>query len=214
MISSPAEKRFSLPFLVVIAGLLTGCGGSEEETDQQSNETTEEVLAEGEASSEDDLWAEDGTSEVDGPVFVNLEEINSFIRNIGSNVQHQGEAWQFRFRGHPVFVIADTSADRIRIQVPVVESAKLEPADWRRVMSANFDTAIDARYAAAQDILWSVFVHRFSTLTREDFVSGLRQSLNLMATYGTAYASMDRAFSGGDLANPGGGDYSKNPDQD
>lgn len=142
--------------------------------------------------------------------FISLDLIDETVRGLDPNAQRQDTAWQFQVRGYPVFVIADPSADRIRIQVPVTQSARLTARDWRRVTSANFDTAIDARYAAARDILWSVFVHRFSTLTKEDFLSGLQQCLNLMATYGTAYASTNQVFSGGDTATPENGDSGGN----
>jgi len=206
--------------LVLLSGLLTGCGSGEDEGGAGGNDTAaDQDSAQTEKTAPDDEnggapdqegegdnpWGENGASQIDGPVFVSLDGIERFVRNVGSSIQRRGDAWQFRVQGQPVMVIADPPADRIRIQTPVTESAKLGPQDWRRVMSANFDTAVDARYAAARDILWSVFVHRFSTLTREDFVSGLRQCLNLVATYGGAYASTGQAFGGGDLADPEGG---------
>jgi len=183
---------------VVLAALLAGCGGeeSEQESDQQQQQKQKEQ----------DQEQQDGG---DKPQFVNIPMIDETVRGLDPDAQRQNTSWQFRIQGYPVFVIADPAADRIRVQVPVTQTSRLTAKDWRRVMSANFGTAIDARYASAQNVLWSVFVHRLSTLTKADFHSGIRQCLNLMATYGTAYASMNSVFSGGDYANPNNG----TPDQ-
>jgi len=173
--------------MILLAVLLAGCGGGDPEAVNEDREPADQTPDSGELE------------------FISVKMIDETVRNLDPEAQRQNTAWQFRVKGHPVFVIADPSADRIRVQVPVIQSARLTARDWRRVTSANFDTAIDARYAAARDVLWSVFVHRFSTLTKEDFLSGLQQCLNLMATYGTAYASTNQVFSGGDTAPPEGG---------
>lgn len=180
-----SSGRLSGLFVLLAAGLLAACGDGEDAAEPDTDEAAEATQAE--------------EAEQEEPSFVTLDGIDTFLRNIDETVQRQDTAWLLRVRGHPVYVISDPPADRIRIQVPVTQASRLDPGDWQRVMSANFDTAIDARYAAAQNVLWTVFVHRLSTLTEQDFVSGLRQCLNLMATYGTAYASMNQAFTGGDL---------------
>jgi len=39
-------------------------------------------------------------------------------------------------------------------------------------MQANFDSALDARYAIAKGKLWSAFIHPLSELNEEQFFSG------------------------------------------
>lgn len=184
MRSSRLESSLRSAAIVLVSVFLAGCGGE----DPDSGNTDREAPPQ-----------EGGGGEID---FVSVEMIDETIRGLDPDAERQNTTWRFQVQGYPVFVIADTDADRIRVQVPVTQTNRLTARDWRRVTSANFDTAIDARYAAAQNVLWAVFVHRFSTLTQEDFASGLQQCLNLMATYGTAYASTNRVFSGGDAANP------------
>ena len=65
-------------------------------------------------------------------------------------------------------------------------------------MQANFDSALDARYAIGQGILWSTFLHRMSSLTVEDFLSGIGQSINIVMTFGTTFSSGEMTFGGGD----------------
>ena len=67
-----------------------------------------------------------------------------------------------------------------------------------RLMQANFDSALDARYAIAQGALWSTFIHPLSSINDEDFVSGLGQTVNLVLTYGSSFASGGVVFGGGD----------------
>jgi hypothetical protein len=98
----------------------------------------------------------------------------------------------------PVLVIADPNADRMRAMVPIRSAAGLEPDELMRLMQANFDTALDARYAVAQGRLWGVFIHPLSPLEREQLISGIVQTVNVARTYGSAYSGGGGHFGGGD----------------
>jgi hypothetical protein len=65
-------------------------------------------------------------------------------------------------------------------------------------MQANFDTALDARYAVAQGRLWGVFLHPLSPLERDQLLSGLAQTVNVALTYGESYSGGASVFGGGD----------------
>jgi hypothetical protein len=65
-------------------------------------------------------------------------------------------------------------------------------------MQANFDSALDARYAIAKETLWSAYIHPLSTLSDEDFLSGLGQTVNLVDTFGSSFSSGSSTFIGGD----------------
>ena len=80
-----------------------------------------------------------------------------------------------------------------------IRSAGNIPAEeLMRVMQANFDAALDARYAVAQGRLWSVFIHPLGDLNKDEFLSGLGQVVNLALTYGSSYTSGALTFGGGD----------------
>ena len=66
------------------------------------------------------------------------------------------------------------------------------------MMQANFDTALDARYAVAQGRVWGIFIHPLGALERAEFLSGLAQTVNLARTYGTLYSGGAQVFGGGD----------------
>ncbi len=65
-------------------------------------------------------------------------------------------------------------------------------------MQANFDTALDARYAIAKATLWSTFIHPLRSLDDEALLKGLGQVVNLANTFGSTYSSGLLIFGGGD----------------
>ncbi len=98
----------------------------------------------------------------------------------------------------PVTVFLDGDANRMRAMVPVASVESLTEADLLRVMQANFDTALDARYAIAQGRLWSVYVHPLAELDREQLIFGVGQAVNLARSYGTLYTGGMQIFGHGD----------------
>ncbi|MEO0425337.1 MAG: hypothetical protein AAF184_23575, partial [Pseudomonadota bacterium] len=68
----------------------------------------------------------------------------------------------------------------------------------RRLLQANFDTALDARYAIARDTLWATFIHPLSPLTEDQLLSAISQTLSIALTYGSTFSSGVWAFGGGD----------------
>ena len=97
-----------------------------------------------------------------------------------------------------VTLVFDVNADRMRLFSQIRPSDGLSGPQLRRLMQANFDTALDARYAIAQGQLWSTFMHRLTSLTQEDFVSALAQTVTLVKTFGTTFSSGAMSFGGGD----------------
>ena len=98
----------------------------------------------------------------------------------------------------PVLVIVDPVADRMRAMVPIRAVEGMSAEDLERVMQANFDTALDARYAVANGRLWGVYIHPLSPLRRDQLISGLGQTVNLALTYGGLFTGGALSF-----ASPG-----------
>lgn len=90
--------------------------------------------------------------------------------------------------GVPVRVIMDAGADRMRAMVPIRAIEGMTPDELSRVLYANFDTALDARYALSDGKLWAVYIHPLSPLRADQLISGLGQTVNLALTYGTDYS--------------------------
>jgi hypothetical protein len=129
---------------------------------------------------------------------MNNLRLQELIEGIGDNVEGRPGYWQFSLQGFPTTVITDEKADRMRVIVPVAAISEVDSDRWLRLMQANFDSALDARYSVAKGVLWSAFIHPLSTLSEQQFVDGLAQTVNLAATYGTTYSSGALIFGGGD----------------
>ena len=109
-------------------------------------------------------------------------------------------AWIFTLEGLEVIVVYDIDADRMRIIIPIGPANDVPKDELVRLMQANFDSALDARYAIAQDTLWGVFIHPLSELSDDEFLTALGQTANIVLTYGTSYSSGLMIFGGGDSA--------------
>ncbi|MBT8112371.1 MAG: hypothetical protein KJO81_07150 [Gammaproteobacteria bacterium] len=47
----------------------------------------------------------------------------------------------------------------MRVIVPIVKVADIEEGELLRLMQANFDSTLDARYSVANGVVWSAFIH-------------------------------------------------------
>jgi hypothetical protein len=111
-----------------------------------------------------------------------------------------GSSWFFHTDGLETVIVYDTAADRMRILMPAGKTTDLEDGELLRLMQANFDSALDARYAIAHDTIWGAFIHPLSTLTDETFLVGLAQTANVVTSFGTSYSSGMFMYGSGDSA--------------
>ncbi|MBL4851839.1 MAG: hypothetical protein JKY90_06115 [Gammaproteobacteria bacterium] len=128
------------------------------------------------------------------------ERIATLIEKLDGDAQGKPGFWLINLDEFEIYVITDERAGRMRAMVPILPAAEVEPEMLQRLMQANFDSALDARYAIANDTLWAAFVHPLGNLSDDLFFSGVAQSVNLAATYGTTYSSGAVVFNGGDSA--------------
>ncbi|MEM7074383.1 MAG: type III secretion system chaperone [Pseudomonadota bacterium] len=127
-----------------------------------------------------------------------LDRLSEIIQAIDPEAQSNGTIWQLSINGLTVLIITDASNDRMRAMAPVRETADLTPEELTRMMQANFDTALDARYAIARDVVWATFIHPLRPLEKDQLISGLGQVVNLAQSYGTLYSGGAMQFGGGD----------------
>ena len=124
--------------------------------------------------------------------------LDELIRRIDSEAKGGVGAWQLVVEKHTIVVVTEEKADRMRIMTGISKVDGLDITKLYRLMQANFDSALDARYAIADNILWGAFIHPLSPLSDAEFLSGLGQVVNLAETYGTTYSSGALVFRGGD----------------
>jgi hypothetical protein len=126
------------------------------------------------------------------------EKLNELILRIDKKVQGKPGFWQLSYEGIGVYIITDERADRMRIISPVSDIDKIQKVTMHRMMQANFDSALDARYSIAKGKVWSAYIHPLSALSDKEFFSGLAQTITLVRSFGKSYSSGALIFKGGD----------------
>lgn len=129
---------------------------------------------------------------------MNNTRLDGLIRKIDEQAAGGSGVWQLTIEDRPLNVITDEDANRMRIITGVAHASALSREQLYRLMQANFDSALDARYSIAKEIVWSTFIHPLSSLSDEQFVLGLGQVVNLANTYGSSFSSGVLRFGGGD----------------
>lgn len=127
-----------------------------------------------------------------------LERMGDILLLLDSETRRADTAFELTVEDVPVLIHTDVGADRMRAMVPIRLAEDIAPEEWMRLMQANFDSALDARYAVAQGRLWSVFIHPLSPLEKDQLISGIAQTVNAARTYGSLYTSGGMQFDGGD----------------
>ncbi len=129
---------------------------------------------------------------------MNNAQLQILIQKLDKDFKGESGYWELTLEGVALKVITDERADRMRIIAPIVKTDDLNKDELYRLLQANFDSALDARYAIAQGIVWGTFLHPLSTLDSEDFILGMGQTVNIVSSYGGTYSSGLFVFRGGD----------------
>ncbi len=90
--------------------------------------------------------------------------------------------------------ISDVEHDRMRIVSPVVSVNELHPGQVAAILEANFHTALDARYATSEGVLFAAFIHPLGSLSVEQLHSAVRQVANLNRSFGSSYSSGELVY--------------------
>ena len=125
-------------------------------------------------------------------------DLLTVVTMIDEDASITGNGATFEVDGTPVTLVFDVNADRMRLFTRVASSDGLSGAQLKRLMQANFDTALDARYAIAGGLVWSTYMHPLVSLSQDDFVSAIAQTVTLVRTYGTTFSSGALSFGAGD----------------
>jgi hypothetical protein len=125
------------------------------------------------------------------------DSISKILDSYLSEVEGQPGFWRGVRDEIQLFVFSDDAHDRMRIMAPIGEVKDMEPELLQVLLQANYDRALDARYAMRGSEVWSVSVHPLATLAPDDFADFLDQVVRLVKNTGSSYASSDLVFGGG-----------------
>lgn len=119
--------------------------------------------------------------------------LQDMLSRSATMLRSQGSALEIQYEGMPMMVVTSAEHDRMRIMALVGDQQTLG-VNLDLLMQANFDRALDARYALYQGKLWAAYLHPLRTLTETELTSALAQVANLVKTYGTTYSSSRLQF--------------------
>jgi hypothetical protein len=126
-----------------------------------------------------------------------LDELAELLEQTTEEFRCSPTHWQFVHDGIPMACLTDPSFDRMRFIAPIVELASLDEATKDAVLEANFHTALDARYAASNGLLFAAFIHPLASLRPSLARSALDQVASLVHTFGSHYTGGTLEFIGG-----------------
>jgi hypothetical protein len=125
---------------------------------------------------------------------MNNVTLGEIIYMVADSIKGKEGNWQFMLKDKFLICIADQKNNRMRIMSPIIEQKKLTYSDMLKLMEANFHTALDVKYAIADDILWSVFIHPLKELKKAQVLNAIEQVYTAADTYGTTYNSTSLNF--------------------
>ncbi len=123
-----------------------------------------------------------------------LDTVSRLLDRLLEDKEGSDGFWHGQRSGVTIYVVADEAHDRIRIMAPIGEMRKADPGFLSILLQANFDRALDAKYAMRKRELWSVFMHPMSTLAPDDLGTFMDQVAKLVQNTGTTYASSELIF--------------------
>lgn len=123
--------------------------------------------------------------------------LRELVGRIDPEARTRGNVWEFTVDGSNLALVFDSGADRMRLMLAVTDAAELDARMMERLLEANFDATLDARYAIARGTLWATFLHPLSSLTDELFLSAIAQTVGIARNYGTTFSS-ETGFGGRD----------------
>lgn len=108
--------------------------------------------------------------------------------------------FELTFAGVRMACISDPRFGRMRIIAPIVALAEVTATQHARILEANFHSALDARYATSQGVLYAAFIHPLPPLSEGEVRSAVRQVASLVLTFGSTYSSGELVYQGSEQA--------------
>ncbi len=120
--------------------------------------------------------------------------MHAIFHDVGEDVSDGDGAWQFEVQDVRVACLTDLRFDRMRLIAPVIETDDLTDEQRDACLDANFHTALDARYATSDGVLYAAFIHPLASLTEAELRAALGQVVSLVQTFGSSYSSGNLVF--------------------
>ena len=127
---------------------------------------------------------------------MNNEKMGAVLEKVADSIQGDNGRWQLKIKDVILICLTDTNHNRMRIISPITEAKRLDEKLKSAALVANFHTALDVKYAIADDVLWSVFIHPLKELTEAQVKDAIAQVYSANITFGTTFSSTSLVFPG------------------
>jgi hypothetical protein len=125
------------------------------------------------------------------------EELAALLADETEDFERRSSHWQFAFFDVPMACLIDEGHDRMRIIAAIGDADELDESAKDAMLSANFHTALDARYGVSHGTVFSAFIHPLTSLEPELVRSALEQVASLVHTFGSHYTGGTLEFVSG-----------------
>lgn len=122
------------------------------------------------------------------------QAMGKLLESYVTELEGQPGFWRGVRNEVPVFVFSDDEHDRMRIMSPIGVIEELDADLLHVLLQANYDRALDSRYAMRGNELWSVVVHPLATLATDDLPNLFDQVAMLVKNTGSTFASTELVF--------------------
>lgn len=120
---------------------------------------------------------------------MDVHRLELLVRASANVTREDPPVVQFIYREVMMALVTNTRFDRMRIVAPIIEIEEMTEDQLMAVLEANYHTALDARYASSDGVLYAAFIHPLSPLTDGEFQDALGQVASLVRTFGSTYSS-------------------------
>ncbi|MFY0602661.1 MAG: hypothetical protein JXQ93_01845 [Flavobacteriaceae bacterium] len=124
------------------------------------------------------------------------KKLETILTKLTDSIQGTNGKWQFKIKGIIFICITDKKHNRMRIISPIIETVRLNEKLKSAALVANFHSVLDVKYAIADDVLWSVFIHPLKELSEKQVKDAVSQVYSANVTFGTSFSSTTLVFPG------------------
>ena len=121
---------------------------------------------------------------------LNTAQLDALLRRSLPDVRGESGRWAARIdEDIEIYVDADDTSDRLRIMVPVAHADRSDVDLLWVLLIANYDRAVDAKYAVYEHLIWSTWSRRLSWSGAVDVECAIDDVVRLARNTGTTFAT-------------------------
>ncbi|MHC5028226.1 MAG: hypothetical protein ACYTGR_15850 [Planctomycetota bacterium] len=125
----------------------------------------------------------------------NSAQLDVLLRRLLPDVQGEPGRWAARIDSDiEVYIVADEVGDRMRIMVPVARVDRSEVDLLWVLLLANYDRALDAKYAVYENLVWATWSRRLSWSDAVEVEAAITDVICLARNTGSTFATGDVVY--------------------